>query len=227
MRLPGLQFGDHTQDVGEQVSQNGDPGHLERHVARMAHDLRADLDQLLLQARQRPVPYRLGRRQRAQEIAEVVGERTQLKTNRVGGEESARQPRPADRARALLDPLLASSALVVEGDDVLRPARHIDDFRYCPLHPDGSVEAYRRLDEWRKPEPGMLRSLAEHWPIDMSRSVMMGNKDIDAEAAHAAGIEGVEIGPKAILPEIRILIERMRPGCAAMRPAVQREIKVE
>ena len=37
--------------------------------------LRADLDQLLLRARQRPVLDRLGRRQRAQEIAEIVGER--------------------------------------------------------------------------------------------------------------------------------------------------------
>ena len=40
--------------------------------------LRADLDQLLLRARQRPVLDRLGRRQRAQEIAEIVGERMKL-----------------------------------------------------------------------------------------------------------------------------------------------------
>ena len=38
----------------------------------MAHDLRADLDQLFLQARQRPVFDRLRRRQRAQEIAEII-----------------------------------------------------------------------------------------------------------------------------------------------------------
>jgi D,D-heptose 1,7-bisphosphate phosphatase len=91
---------------------------------------------------------------------------------------------------------------------------HIDDFRYCPFHPEGSVEAYRRRDEWRKPGPGMLRSLAEHWPVDMSHSVMIGDKDIDAEAGQAAGIEGVKIGPQGILPEIRGLIEWMRPGCA-------------
>jgi hypothetical protein len=39
----------------------------------VADDLSADLDQLFLEARQRPVLDRLGRRQRAQEIAEIVG----------------------------------------------------------------------------------------------------------------------------------------------------------
>jgi hypothetical protein len=39
--------------------------------------LRADLDQLLLRARRRVLD-RLGRRQRAQEIAEIVGERMKL-----------------------------------------------------------------------------------------------------------------------------------------------------
>jgi len=51
-----------------------DLGHLEGDVAAVAHDLRADLDELLLQARHRPIFNRLWRRQRAQEIAEVVGE---------------------------------------------------------------------------------------------------------------------------------------------------------
>ena len=44
----------------------------------MADHLRTDLDQLLLQARQRPVLDWLGRRQRAQEIAEIVGQRIKL-----------------------------------------------------------------------------------------------------------------------------------------------------
>jgi hypothetical protein len=42
------------QDVGEQVSRNGDLCHLERDIAPVAHDLRANLDEFLLEARQRP-----------------------------------------------------------------------------------------------------------------------------------------------------------------------------
>jgi hypothetical protein len=48
--------------------------HLEGDVAAVANDLRAELDQLFLKARQRPVLNRFWCRQ-PQEIAEVVGER--------------------------------------------------------------------------------------------------------------------------------------------------------
>jgi hypothetical protein len=70
----------------EQMPGNGDLGDLKGDTAAMADDLGADLDQFLLQARQRPVLDRLRRRQRAQEIAEIVGERMKLQTHRVGGE---------------------------------------------------------------------------------------------------------------------------------------------
>ena len=80
----------------------------------MANDLRADLDELFLQARQRPILDRLWRRQRAQKITKIVGQRMKLKSNRVGGEGPTREPCPLDRALALLDPLLACPALVLE-----------------------------------------------------------------------------------------------------------------
>ena len=62
----------------KEVSWNGDLGHLECDIAPVANDLRADLDELLLQARQRPILDRLRRRQRAQKIAEIVGQRMKL-----------------------------------------------------------------------------------------------------------------------------------------------------
>src|SRR5262245_4836145 len=69
------QFRNEPQNLLEHLPCNGDLGHLEGDIAAVAHDFRADLDQLVLQTRQRPVLDRLRRRQRAQEIAEVVGER--------------------------------------------------------------------------------------------------------------------------------------------------------
>jgi len=95
----------------------GDLGYLEGNIAAVAHHVRADLDQLFRQACQRPVLDRLGRRQCAQEIAEVVSERMKLERNGIGGERSARQPRPLDRPLAFLDPLLARPALVAEAHD--------------------------------------------------------------------------------------------------------------
>jgi hypothetical protein len=45
-------------------------------------DLRADLDQLFLERREGPFLDRLQRRQRAQKVAKVVGERMKLKARR-------------------------------------------------------------------------------------------------------------------------------------------------
>src|ERR1700731_1781672 len=56
-------------------------------------DLRTDLDQLLLQAGQRPVFDRLGRRQCAQEVAEIVGEPLPW------AERGSRPPAPRDQRR--------------------------------------------------------------------------------------------------------------------------------
>ncbi len=66
----------------------------------------------------------------------------------------------------------------------------IDDWRYCPFHPEGSVAAFRAEHDWRKPNPGMLLDLFEHWPIEREGSVLIGDKTTDIEAAEAAGVPG-------------------------------------
>ena len=88
----------------EHLPRHGDLSHLKRDVAAVAYYLGADLDQLLAQAGQRPRVDCLGHRQHPHEVAEVIGERMELKADRVGGEGPARQPRPLDRALAFFDP---------------------------------------------------------------------------------------------------------------------------
>jgi D,D-heptose 1,7-bisphosphate phosphatase len=68
---------------------------------------------------------------------------------------------------------------------------HIDDFRYCPHHPEGVVEEFATRCECRKPAPGMILDLAAAWPLDLSRSFLVGDKESDLAAARAAGIDGI------------------------------------
>lgn len=74
--------------------------------------------------------------------------------------------------------------------ELSRQGAHIDDVRFCPFHPDAPLTAYRLDSDWRKPKPGMLLDLIEHWPVELSGSFLIGDKDSDLRAAKAVGIEG-------------------------------------
>ena len=82
------QFGDQPQNLGEQHSWHRDLGHLESNIAAVVDDLRTDLDQLFLEAGQRPRLCCFRHRQRPHEVPEVIGQRMELKTLGVGGEGS-------------------------------------------------------------------------------------------------------------------------------------------
>ena len=68
----------------------------------------------------------------------------------------------------------------------------IDAVYACPFHADAVVERYRHPDHPdRKPNPGMiLRAVVEH-DIDPARSILIGDRGSDMEAARRAGVEGL------------------------------------
>ena len=107
----------------------------------MADDLGTNLDQLLPQAGQRPVLDRLGCRQGAQEVAEIVGQGVKLEADGIGGEGPTGKSRPFDRSLAFFDPLLAGAALVVEGDDMLLAAAAAMPRSSFAASPDGFCNA--------------------------------------------------------------------------------------
>ena len=84
------------------------------------------------------------------------------------------------------------------------PNAVIDRQEFCPFHPEGSVERYRRESDLRKPKPGMILKAAELLAIDLPRSWVIGDAPRDIEAGRAAGCktilftpEGVEASPAA------------------------------
>jgi len=68
----------------------------------------------------------------------------------------------------------------------------IDDFRFCPHHPDsGFIEEIKELKVkcgCRKPEPGMVLSIAEEHGIEITKSWMIGDSERDFLLASKLGM---------------------------------------
>nr|WP_249780680.1 HAD-IIIA family hydrolase [Bradyrhizobium sp. dw_78] len=75
-------------------------------------------------------------------------------------------------------------------DEMAVIGAHIDAFEYCPDHPDGTVERYRRVSKRRKPAPGMITDLMARFPVNTADSLLIGDKEGDLQAARAAGVLG-------------------------------------
>jgi D-glycero-D-manno-heptose 1,7-bisphosphate phosphatase len=80
-----------------------------------------------------------------------------------------------------------------------------DHFYHCPHHPNGIIEKYSCVCECRKPRPGMLLKASEDLSIDLSSSVMIGDKELDFSAGQAAGCKSFNINKLINLPHNEIL----------------------
>ncbi|PHS13214.1 MAG: D-glycero-beta-D-manno-heptose-1,7-bisphosphate 7-phosphatase [Blastopirellula sp.] len=77
-------------------------------------------------------------------------------------------------------------------DELLQEAdAHVDAYYHCPHHTEGIVPAYQQACKCRKPEPGMFLTAAAEMNIDLSKSVMIGDKRSDLEAGLNAGCAAI------------------------------------
>ncbi len=64
----------------------------------------------------------------------------------------------------------------------------LDDILFCPYHPVHGIGEFQREHPDRKPSPGMLLRAARTLKLELSRSVMIGDRCSDIAAANAAGL---------------------------------------
>jgi D-glycero-D-manno-heptose 1,7-bisphosphate phosphatase len=79
-----------------------------------------------------------------------------------------------------------------------------EKFYYCPHHPTEAVnEAYKKDCSCRKPKPGMLVTAAQEYDLDLSQSILFGDRETDLEAGRAVGCKAVNIIELFALPHAR------------------------
>lgn len=71
---------------------------------------------------------------------------------------------------------------------------HLHGIYWCPHHPEGRVDRWRRVCTCRKPAPGLLLRAARDHDIDLAASFLVGDASRDAEAARAAGCTPILLG---------------------------------
>ena len=64
----------------------------------------------------------------------------------------------------------------------------IDAFYFCPHHVDGVIEKYAIDCDCRKPKTGMIIKAEKDFNLDLERSIIIGDKEIDVLAGKNAGI---------------------------------------
>lgn len=69
-----------------------------------------------------------------------------------------------------------------------RAGASLDGVYHCPHHPVHGLGVYRIACACRKPEPGLLLAAQHELSLDLSTSVLIGDKMSDIEAGRRAGV---------------------------------------
>ena len=64
----------------------------------------------------------------------------------------------------------------------------IEAVYFCPYHPIDGIGAYKCESYDRKPNPGMIFKARDKFGIQLSKSILVGDKESDIEAGRRAGV---------------------------------------
>lgn len=71
---------------------------------------------------------------------------------------------------------------------------HIDEFYYCPHHPEHGIGPYKIRCHCRKPEIGMFQAAEKERPVDKAHSYMAGDTWRDIQAGARFGVHTALVG---------------------------------
>lgn len=96
---------------------------------------------------------------------------------------------------------------------------NVDAVYYCPHHPEGRIEKYRKICHCRKPKTGLFQAALENFDIDMANSYMVGDRAGDILAGQSAGVRTIlvesgygtermeqEVRPDYVLKDLRDVV---------------------
>lgn len=79
---------------------------------------------------------------------------------------------------------------------------HIDAFFYCPHHPEGAIEEFRKDCECRKPKPGMVLKAVEKFKLALEDCFVVGDHLSDVKLKAELPIKAILVrtghGQKAL-----------------------------
>jgi D-glycero-D-manno-heptose 1,7-bisphosphate phosphatase len=81
---------------------------------------------------------------------------------------------------------------------------------FCPHHAEHGVGKHRRECARRKPNPGMLLDAAREHAIDLSRSLLIGDKESDIEAGRRAMLGGTVLVGKCTVSRADAVVDHLR-----------------
>ncbi|MBW1790188.1 MAG: HAD-IIIA family hydrolase, partial [Deltaproteobacteria bacterium] len=91
-------------------------------------------------------------------------------------------------------------------DLLAREDTGVDGVYFCPHHPGGTVDEYRKSCECRKPATGLIQAAKAQFRIDMSGSYVIGDRLSDMELAERCGLRGILVKTGYGAGEIQYLL---------------------
>lgn len=89
---------------------------------------------------------------------------------------------------------------------------------FCPYHPECGIGEYRKDSYDRKPNPGMILRARDELQLDLSRSILVGDKATDILAGKAAGVgTTVLLGEDYEQVYPNVIVRSLSDACAILR----------